>query len=109
MPKTFYIDFDRVIHDIDHPVEGRKMGPPMEGAIFGMQQLREAGHHIIVFTTRATNERSIKVVMDWLDYYQCPYDGVTNIKGKADAYVDDLAVHHISWDQTMMLLFEQEV
>ena len=107
MPKTFYIDFDRVIHDIDHPVEGRKMGPPMEGAVSGMQQLREAGHRLVVFTIRATNERSTKVVMDWLDYYECPYDSVTNIKGKADAYVDDLAVHHVSWDQTIRLLDEQ--
>lgn len=99
-PPVIAIDFDRVIHDIDHPVEGRKMGPPMEGATQVLQMLADRGVAVDVFTVRATTDRGRLVVEDWLKYYLVQYRLVTATK-QSDwkMIIDDLAREFIDWNR----------
>ena len=88
------LDFDRVIHDTDHPKEGRKMGPPLLGAKEALVDLFRQGHQIIVHSCNRP-----KVIQDWMQYYEIPYHYVWNQVGKpvADWYVDDRGVKFTSW------------
>ena len=96
---TLAVDFDRVLHDTDNPVMGRRMGAPMEGAVASMWALRRRGYRLVVFTTNR-----IAPVTDWLDYYQVAYDDVTNTKPDADIYIDDKALRHVNWTDTMIAI-----
>lgn len=99
--KTLAIDFDRVIHDIDHPVPGRKMGEPLPRATEAMTLLRSRGYVLIVHTLWATTPAGRKACEDWLKYWHVPFDEVTNIKPKADAYIDDKAIKFVDWKQAI--------
>lgn len=92
------IDFDGTIHDVDHPVKGRKMGPPMYGVVSRINMLKEAGHTIIVHTTR--DEPGRGAASDWCKFYGIPFDEITNVKPKADLYIDDKAIRHLNWPTT---------
>lgn len=92
------IDFDGVIHDYKHPVEGRRMGGPMPGAVNAMQNL-EDDFTVVIYTTKATTEGGKKAVEDWLEYYHVPYGQVTAIKPNAVLFVDDRALRFYDWDQ----------
>lgn len=98
---TLAIDFDRVVHDIDHPVPGRKMGAPMPRAAEAMQFLRGRGYQLIVHTLWAGTPAGKRACEDWLNYWKVPFDEVTNIKPKADAYIDDRAIKHVDWETTI--------
>lgn len=91
------IDFDGVLHDFKHPVEGRRMGPPMTGAKEKMVALKNAGHELIVHTV--WEPKSWPTITAWLAYYAIPYDLVTNVKPNADIYLDDKAVRFTSWSE----------
>jgi hypothetical protein len=97
-PPVIAIDFDRVIHDIDHPLEGRKMGGIMPGALAGMQEILRHGFIVDVFTLRATTDRGRLVVEDWLKFYGFEYRLVTATK-QTDwkMILDDLAHPFIDW------------
>jgi phosphoglycolate phosphatase-like HAD superfamily hydrolase len=95
------IDYDGVIHDRANPVEGRKLGPPLPGAVEALDDLHAAGHTIIVHTLMATTPSGTRVVEDWLDYYGIEHHGVTAIKPAADFYIDDKAIRHTSWPDTL--------
>ena len=97
------IDFDGVLHDIKHPVPGRRMGPPMPGAKEGMEKLKARGNKLIVFSVRA-REGGVKVIMDWMTYYEIPFDDITNIKVNADWLVDDRAIPFSSWDSPRLMV-----
>jgi hypothetical protein len=101
---TLYVDFDRTLHDTEHPVEGRKMGPPLPGALDAIRTLVESGHTVVVFTVRAHAPSRIKVVADWLAYYQFPKMDITNVKYWADCYIDDRAYRHTDWTDTLEFL-----
>lgn len=99
------IDYDGVIHDINNPVPGKRMGRPMPGAEDAMEDLKQAGHKLIIHSVRGDKP---KVIADWCDYYDVPYDEITNIKPQADLYIDDKALHFDSWTQVMNLLGERD-
>ncbi len=93
------IDLDGVIHDHLHPVEGKRMGAPMEGAVEAITALRDKGDTIIVHTVKATTESGRCAVIDWLNHYNIPFDDVTAIKPNCDVYLDDRAVRFTSWNE----------
>jgi predicted TIM-barrel enzyme len=95
---TICVDFDGVVHDYLNPVPGRKMGPPMEGAVEALERLQDAGYHVVILTVRGDQPGYI---IDWCDYYDVPYNEVTNKKPNAIIYIDDRAIRHINWDLTM--------
>lgn len=112
------IDFDGVVHDYRHPVEGRRMGSPMPpnpqgvtkfermGAVEAMQYLFDEDHTLIIHTVRGRNAKHIE---DWCEYYHIPYHEITDIKPNADAYLDDKAVKFVSWGQAITEMEALEV
>ena len=101
------IDFDGVIHDYAHPKPGRKMGEPIAGAKESLELLKQKGHEIIIFTVKADSERGIQIVREWMEYYQIPFDSITNIKQNADYYIDDKAIRFEgNWDETNNKIIE---
>lgn len=83
------IDYDNVLHDIKNPIPGKKMGRPMPGAQEAMDDLKSAGHKLIIFSVRGGKP---KVIADWCEYYDIPYDEITNIKPNATFFIDDRAI-----------------
>ncbi len=89
------IDFDGVIHDYRHPVEGLRMGGPVVGALDAIEEYLAAGHEVVVFTQRGDRPDH---VITWLAYYGFPPLTVTNIKSDFDLIIDDRAVTFTNWE-----------
>jgi hypothetical protein len=98
--KTLAIDLDGVIHDQKNPLPGKRMGAPIEGAKDALTLLKLQGNKIIIHTVKANTEHGRCAVIDWLNFYQIPCDGVVG-KPQADLYVDDKAIRHILWEKTL--------
>ena len=105
---TLAVDFDRTIMDTDHPPPGHRLGNPLHGAVETLQKLHGMGFQIIIHSCRSNEgERSIKVMKDWLDHFQIPYDRIWGeppcALGKpiADAYIDDRGLRFTSWEQVL--------
>lgn len=98
------IDFDGVIHDAEHPRYGKRMGPPMPGALGAMKALYARGFRIIIHTTKAKTANGSMAVEQWLQYYEIEYHEVTAIKPEAVIYIDNKGYHHTSWTDTLKML-----
>ena len=94
---TICLDYDRVLHAIDDPLPGRKMGPPVTGALAGVEALQQDGHKLIICTARNLGSLKKNHVTDWLDYYEFPKIPVVKEKPVADAYCDDLGYRFCGW------------
>lgn len=97
--KKIAIDFDGVVHDFKNPVSGRRMGNPIDGTKRALDTLKSRGYEIIIFSYWAKDDLSIKTIADWLDYFNCPYDDITNIKPNAIAYIDDRGIKFTNWQE----------
>ena len=101
-PMIIACDFNGVLHDKAHPIEGKKMGLPMKGAKQAMITLAKQGHTLYIHTDMANTSDGWRAVQEWLQYYHIPYDYITNHKPYgADCFIDDKAIHHVSWRKTM--------
>lgn len=96
MGRVLAVDFDGVIHDRANSVEGRKMGPPIDGAKETLKALYRNGDTIIVFCVWGGGQGE-KVIADWMQFYGIPFDKITNVKPQADCYLDDKAVRFTDW------------
>lgn len=94
------VDFDGVIHDHKNPIEGRRMGPPMEGALEAIKELIH-DYRIVIFSAAAENPRHI---IDWCEFWKIPFDDVTNKKPNAVAYIDDKGIRFTNWPEVAKLL-----
>lgn len=90
------VDYDDVLHNPDAQKPGMRMGLPVEGAIEAMQGMKIKGHELIVFTVRGDRP---KHVIDWLRYYNIPFDDVTRIKPDASLFIDDKALTFRGWEK----------
>lgn len=101
--KRILIDFDQVIHKysvgwIEHIIYDE----PIPGAKEAIQELRDLGFKVIIFTSRLSettqgintendvNEQR-KMIEEWLDKYDIEVDGITAEKLPATLYIDDRA------------------
>lgn len=94
------VDFDGVIHDKANPIEGKRMGAPIQGAKEAMEQLHKR-YTLVIHTVMATSTGGTQAAEDWMKYYQIPFDEVTSTKPNAKYYLDDKAVKFISWPQAL--------
>ena len=98
----FAIDFDGVIHDSKNPIEGKRMGPLIAGAKEALIELKRQDHTIIIHSVWAGHkEDGPNIIKEYMDYYELPYDDVTAIKPRADAYLDDRAIRFYNWTQAL--------
>jgi hypothetical protein len=97
------IDFDGVIHDFKNPIQGRRIGAPIEGTKESLQSMKSRGFEIVIFTVWG-DEKGQKTIRDFMNYYELPFDSVTNIKENADWYIDDKAIHFDNWQSVLQKL-----
>lgn len=103
-PKTLAIDFDGVVHDYKNPLPGKRMGAPFSGAEEAIDDLIQRGYKIVIHTTKATTPEGKQAVEDWLDHYTIDHHEVTAVKPDAEFYIDDKAITHHTWDDTISKL-----
>lgn len=77
------------------------MGVPIVAAPQALQKLKEMGHEIIIFPTWADNQQRRKAIVDWLNYFNVPFDDITSVKPEADLYVDNNGYRFENWRDTI--------
>lgn len=83
------------------------MGGVIPGAKEALRMFRYRGYKIVIFCYWAKDENSIKTIMDWMNYWDCKFDDITNIKPMADAYIDDKGIHFNNWPDVLERLNSQ--
>lgn len=101
------IDLDGTICPIKQDGETYADLIPYPGAKEKIQNLRAAGHYVIIQTARnmATCDSNMgkvlknvgKITLDWLDRYGIEYDEIFFGKPNADIYIDDRAFRFQNW------------
>lgn len=81
---------------------------PLSGAVERINELKQAGHYIIILTARnmATQGSNVgkvmknigKITLDWLEKYQISYDEIYFGKPNAHVYIDDRALRFSDWE-----------
>lgn len=96
------VDFDDTLHQTHDKLPGHRMGQPEPGAIAAIRQLA-INNEIIVFTGRRVDVPSVyEAVASWMEYFQIPYHGITNVKPQTyDLIIDNRAMHYDSWPQVL--------
>jgi hypothetical protein len=79
------------------------MGPPFADSRASMIRLKRQKHELVIHTTMANSDGGKQAVADWLAYYKIPYDRIEP-KIAADKYIDDKAIQHFDWKQTLEML-----
>lgn len=109
--KDLYIDFDGVVHRYS---EGFKDGfiydIPMEGCKEALQILSNK-FNLVLFSARISAQEDgngKQDIIDWLEKYGLSkyFSKITDVKGPAVAYIDDMAIRHTDWNTTMAKLEE---
>ncbi len=94
---TVAVDLDGTLAKMYTEFDPGKIEDPRPGARRVMQEFRDAGYRIIIFTVRGDEQ----LVADWCDTHKIPYDYINenpdqppDASGKviADIYIDDRAV-----------------
>jgi len=96
--KTILVDLDGVICSEERTFE-RALAEPLPGARQALEKLRNAGHTIIVYTARGWAE--YRMTKDWLDRHGIPYDAIQMGKPIGHVWIDDRAVRHRDWADTL--------
>jgi trehalose-6-phosphatase len=100
-PQTIMVDLDGVLATEERTFD-RPLAQPLPGAREALQQLRDAGHTIVVYTARGWAE--YRYTKQWLDDNGFAYDGLHMGKPIADVWIDDRAIRHTGWDETLRQL-----
>jgi hypothetical protein len=95
------LDFDGTVHDPFNRKPGYKMGTPIPGSKDAVTWLRKQGHEVTIFPTWADNQQRRKAIVDWLNYFEIPFDDITSVKPEADFYIDNNAIRFETWAQTL--------
>jgi ribonucleotide monophosphatase NagD (HAD superfamily) len=104
------IDFDGVINPYTKGWNnGQITDEPIPGVKEAIDELKQQGFEIIIFTTRAstlqnvspTSEQLIKDLRSWLDEHEIYYDAITAEKVSALAYIDDKAIRFTNWSDVL--------
>ena len=107
--------------DVDNTICENKTGDmsyadvrPFPEALETLRWLRQEGHTIILHTARhmktcAGNQGKVlklqgKVLFDWLEQHDVPYDEIWWSKPYAHLIVDDIAHQHTDWASTRTAL-----
>lgn len=95
---TIVFDFDGVIAEYDGWKGEDVFGKPIRSTIKVMEQLKEDGHKILIWTTRKVTF----VLLDYLKKYEISYDSIndnshnppnTSQKPIFDIFIDDRAIN----------------
>jgi capsule biosynthesis phosphatase len=102
------IDLDGTICELKKPGESYKDVVPKEKAIETLHKLKNQGNEIIIYTARRMRTHSGNIgkvtadvgdiTIDWLKFYNVPYDELIFGKPYGHIYIDDLALTFTNWE-----------
>jgi len=105
------IDLDGTICETRKSNESYSDVKPIKNAIIAIKKLKKKGHTIIIYTSRhmKTCNNNIgritalqgKIIFEWLDKYEIPYDEINFGKPLADIYIDDKSIKFTSWQKAL--------
>jgi len=107
--------------DLDNTVCERKRGSmtyadvqPFPDAVETIKWLKDSGHTIILHTGRHMktcegNQGKVfgkqgKILFDWLEKHQIPYDEIWCSKPHADLFIDDAVHCHTDWESSIQAI-----
>jgi len=108
--KTINVDFDGVVHSYSRGYhDGTIYDVPQEGCREALQLLKDKGYKLICFSARVNahvpgNGRT--AIKEWLQKYNLLefFDDITDTKYPSLVIIDDSAVRHTSWENTLKKL-----
>lgn len=77
----------------------RSLARPLPDSIESIKRLKTEGHTIIIYSARMWAEYEMTV--DWLKRNNVPYDQLILGKPQGDFWIDDRAVRHVNWKETL--------
>lgn len=99
------LDLDGTLCPVKRPDQRYEDLEPIPGVLGKLREYRQRGFYVIIWTARnmrtyegnqgQINAHTAKIVLDWLDRHQVPYDEIHFGKpwsGKNGFYVDDKAI-----------------
>lgn len=98
MTKTIAIDFDGVFHEYSMGWgNGSIYDRPVSGSESALKSLKEKDYRVVVFSTRAKEQKND--IIAWLGSFGLLryIDEVTHEKPIAFAYIDDRAIRFTNW------------
>lgn len=92
--RTVAFDFDGVIHSYKSGWRGIDAvpDPPVAGIKQVIDELRELGFEVIIYSTRCSQEAGKSAIKKYLSEHDITVDGLCSDKPPAICYVDDRAV-----------------
>ena len=92
------IDIDGVLCSEERTFE-RPLAIIQEGAKDFLLTLKQRGDVVILWTGRGWEQ--YKVTLDWLERHGIPFDQLIMGKPIFDFFIDDRAIRHVTWEQTV--------
>ena len=95
----------KVIIDLDGTIcseekqFSRSLAKLKEGAKESLEQLRDKGYKIIIYSARTWAE--YEMTENWLKQHKIPYDQIILGKPQGDYWIDDRAIRFRSWDKVI--------
>lgn len=91
---TIAVDFDATISAYYKWTGPFKFGPPLEGAKEFLEELKQQGYYILIYSCRPKNEAIVHAMEDFMKKHELPFDDVYSqgFKPAALAYVDDRGI-----------------
>jgi len=113
--KKILVDLDRTLHQYSEGwSDGTVYDPPIAGAREAMNELKERGYEIVIFSARTGKSKpdwkeQERMVREWLIKYDIPFDMITSEKLPAEFYIDDRAVRFEgNWAATLQVIKQLE-
>ena len=97
------IDLDRTICTEERQFS-RALAAPLQGAVESVNALFEEGHTIILYSARTWAEW--EVTNHWLRENGLKFHQLFLGKPTGDVWIDDRAIRHVDWNQTLEKLKE---
>lgn len=91
---TVALDFDGVIHSYSSGWQGASNipDPPVPGIKEAINELRQRGYQIMVFSSRATTYPGYNAIREWMTRNHIHFDNITSEKPPCLVTVDDRAI-----------------
>ena len=100
-PLTIFVDLDGVLATEERTFD-RPLAAPLPGARDALAALHAAGRTVVVYTGRGWPE--YRYTKQWLDEHGFQYDALLMGKPIADVWIDDRAIRHTGWADTLQQL-----
>lgn len=101
--KTVAFDFDGVIHSYTSGWRGIDIipDPPVPGIKNVIDNLREDGYEVVIYSTRCNQDSGREAVWKWLEKYDIHVNGLSSQKPIAFCYIDDRAINFHGQSDTL--------